>query len=68
MDMSSCACRLQATFVHWEDIAQMMTNMSNAEWIATSDYKMRRFGDAPITIGYTNAVMELYDTYRGALE
>lgn len=53
---------------NWEDIAQMMTNMSNAEWIATSDYKMRRFGDAPITIGYTNAVMELYDTYRGALE
>lgn len=51
----------------WEDIAEMMTNMSRPEWIATSDYKMRRFGDAPVTIGYTNAVMELYNTYRGAI-
>lgn len=52
----------------WSDISQMMTNMSNEEWIATSDYKMRRFGDAPVTIAYTNAVMELYDTYREAIE
>lgn len=52
----------------WDDIAQMMTNMSDAEWIATSDYKMRRFGDAPITIAYTNAVMQLYNTYRNSIE
>lgn len=52
----------------WEEIAQMMTNMSDAEWIATSDYKMRRFGDAPTTIAYTNAVMKLYDTYRNSIE
>ncbi len=52
----------------WEEIATMMTNMSNAEWIATSDYKMRRFGDAPVTIAYTNAVMRLYNTYRAAIE
>ena len=46
----------------------MMINMSNAEWIATSDYKMRRFGDAPVTIAYTEGVMELYSTYRLALD
>lgn len=51
----------------WEDIKQMMTNMSNPEWIATSDYKMRRFGDAPTTIAYTDAVMALYNTYRGTI-
>lgn len=52
----------------WEAIRQMMINMSNAEWIATSDYKMRRFGDAPVTIAYTEGVMELYSTYRLALD
>lgn len=52
----------------WEDIRRMMTNMSDAEWIATSDYKMRRFGDAPTTISYTESVMELYDTYRRTIE
>ncbi len=51
----------------WSDISAMMTNMSCPEWIATSDYRMRRFGDAPVTIAYTNAVMELYDTYRSAI-
>ncbi len=51
----------------WEEIKRMMTNMSNPEWIATSDYKMRRFGDAPTTIAYTEAVMALYDTYRSAI-
>lgn len=51
----------------WEDIKRMMTNMSRPEWIATSDYKMRRFGDAPTTIAYTEAVMALYDTYRSAI-
>lgn len=52
----------------WEDVSAMMLNMSNPEWIATSDYRMRRFGDAPVTIAYTNAVMELYNTYRSAIE
>lgn len=52
----------------WEAIAAMLTNMSDAEWCATSDYKMRRFGDAPVTIAYTNGVMELYDIYRGAIK
>lgn len=52
----------------WSEISAMMTNMSNPEWIATSDYRMRRFGDAPVTIAYTNAVMELYGTYRSAIE
>jgi membrane-bound lytic murein transglycosylase F len=52
----------------WEAIRQMMINMSNAEWIATSDYKMRRFGDAPVTIAYTEGVMELYSIYRLALD
>lgn len=51
----------------WSEISAMMTNMSNPEWMATSDYRMRRFGDAPITIAYTNAVMELYGTYRSAI-
>lgn len=51
----------------WEDIKRMMTNMSRPEWIATSDYKMRRFGDAPTTIAYTESVMALYDTYRSAI-
>ena len=52
----------------WNDISQMLSNMSNPEWIATSDYKMRRFGDAPTTIAYTNGVMELYKTYREAIQ
>ena len=52
----------------WGDISQMLSNMSDPEWIATSDYKMRRFGDAPTTIAYTNGVMELYNTYRSAIE
>ncbi len=52
----------------WSDINAMMLNMSNPEWIATSDYKMRRFGDAPTTIAYTNGVMELYDTYRRTIQ
>ena len=52
----------------WSEISAMMLNMSNSEWIATSDYKMRRFGDAPVTIAYTNGVMELYDSYRRAIE
>ncbi|MBQ8271751.1 MAG: transglycosylase SLT domain-containing protein [Tidjanibacter sp.] len=51
----------------WDEISAMMTNMSCPEWIATSDYRMRRFGDAPVTIAYTNAVMALYDTYRSAI-
>ncbi len=51
----------------WEAIRAMMLNMSNPEWIATSDYKMRRFGDAPVTIAYTEGVMELYSTYRESL-
>ena len=52
----------------WEAIRQMMTNMSNPEWIATSDYRMRRFGDAPVTIAYTEGVMSLYDSYRETLQ
>lgn len=52
----------------WEDVSAMMLNMSDPEWIATSDYRMRRFGDAPTTIAYTNGVMELYNTYRKAIK
>ncbi len=52
----------------WEAIKAMMVNMSDAEWIATSDYKMRRFGDAPVTIAYTEGVMELYATYRESIQ
>ena len=52
----------------WEAIRRMMLNMSNTEWIATSDYKMRRFGDAPTTIAYTEGVMELYSSYRLTLD
>lgn len=52
----------------WGEISQMLANMSDPEWIATSDYKMRRFGDAPTTIAYTNGVMELYNTYREVIQ
>ena len=52
----------------WEAIKAMMINMSNPEWIATSDYKMHRFGDAPVTIAYTEGVMELYSTYRESIQ
>lgn len=52
----------------WRDVAEMFRNMSDNEWIATHDYRMRRFGDAEITIAYTEGVMELYDTYRSSVE
>lgn len=51
----------------WEDVAQMLRNMSSREWIETHDYRMGRFGDAEVTIAYTEGVMSLYDSYRTAI-
>lgn len=48
----------------WADISTMFRNMSSKEWIDTHDYRMRRFGDAEVTITYTEGVMQLYDSYR----
>lgn len=51
----------------WRDMAEMFRNMSSAEWISSHDYRMGRFGDAEVTIAYTEGVMELYGTYRSSL-
>lgn len=51
----------------WRDVATMFRNMSSSEWISTHDYRMGRFGDAEVTIAYTEGVMELYGTYRSTI-
>lgn len=48
----------------WADVSAMFRNMSSKEWIDTHDYRMRRFGDAEVTIAYTEGVMTLYNSYR----
>jgi membrane-bound lytic murein transglycosylase F len=62
-------CELYGYNKHsWRDVAEMFRNMSSAEWISTHDYRMRRFGDAEVTIAYTEGVMRLYDSYRNTIQ
>ena len=52
----------------WECVSQMMRNMGDSEWLATSDCKFGRFRDYAITIAYTNRVIEKYQQYRKVVE
>lgn len=52
----------------WDEVAAMMRQMSDAEFVATSGCRVGRFREAAITIAYANGVMERYNTYRNSID
>lgn len=51
----------------WKAVSQMMRQMGDSEWLATSDCRFGRFRDWAITLAYTNRVVEKYEQYCQAV-
>ncbi|MBO7198117.1 MAG: transglycosylase SLT domain-containing protein [Tidjanibacter sp.] len=52
----------------WSDVSETMRKMNSPEWSAENECRFVRFRDAAVTIAYTEGVMNLYRTYREAIE
>lgn len=52
----------------WSDLSSALLNMNDKEWREAYGCRYESFRDAPITIAYTNGVMESFNTYRRAIQ
>lgn len=52
----------------WSDVSTALLNMNDKQWRETYGCRYDSFRDAPITIAYTNGVMESFNTYRRAIQ